>query len=40
MERAQVSGTVPDLGTYAMHVEAWLTDVKVNGGFAPFTWIG
>ena len=40
MERAQVSGTVPDLGTYAEHFEVWLIDVKVNGGLAPRTWIG
>ena len=39
MERAQVSGTVPDVGTYAMHFEVWLVDVKVNGGLAPRSWM-
>jgi len=39
VERAQVSGTVPDLGTYADHFEVWLFDVKVNGGLAPRSWM-
>ena len=39
VERAQVSGTAADVGTYAEHFEVWLIDVKVNGGLSPRSWI-